>query len=86
MKKFVSLFAILAMLYSCGGGSRGELVGAQGKKWHPQKPYGMALIPGGSFIMGKSDDDKAALANAVIPRDPGIRQPDRLPSNATRRT
>ncbi len=64
MKKFVSLFAILAMLYSCGGGSRGELTGAQGKKWHPQKPYGMALIPGGSFIMGKSDDDKAALANA----------------------
>lgn len=64
MKKFVSLFAILAMLYSCGGGNRGELVGAQGKKWHPQKPYGMALIPGGSFIMGKSDDDKAALANA----------------------
>ncbi|GGX26687.1 gliding motility lipoprotein GldK [Aquimarina muelleri] len=64
MKKFVSLFAILAMLYSCGGGNRGELVGAQGKKWHPEKPYGMALIPGGSFIMGKSDDDKAAIANA----------------------
>ncbi len=64
MKKFVSLFAILAMLYSCGGGNRGELIGAQGKKWHPQKPYGMALIPGGSFIMGKSDDDKAAIANA----------------------
>ena len=64
MKKFVSLFAIVAMLYSCGGGNRGELVGAKGKKWHPEKPYGMALIPGGSFIMGKSDDDKAALANA----------------------
>lgn len=64
MKKFVSLFAIVAMLYSCGRGNRGELVGAQGKKWHPEKPYGMALIPGGSFIMGKSDDDKAALANA----------------------
>ncbi|WP_378186465.1 gliding motility lipoprotein GldK [Aquimarina sp. W85] len=64
MKKFVSLFAILAMLYSCGGGNRGELTGVQGKKWHPQKPYGMTLIPGGSFIMGKSDDDKAALSNA----------------------
>ncbi|AXT56806.1 gliding motility lipoprotein GldK [Aquimarina sp. MMG015] len=64
MKKFVSLFAIVAMLYSCGGGNRGELVGVKGKKWHPEKPYGMALIPGGSFIMGKSDDDKAALANA----------------------
>jgi len=64
MKKFISLFAILAMLSSCGGGNRGELIGAKGKKWHPQKPYGMALIPGGSFIMGKSDDDKAALSNA----------------------
>ncbi|MFC5048255.1 gliding motility lipoprotein GldK [Aquimarina hainanensis] len=64
MKKVVSLFAILAMLYSCGKGNRGELVGVKGKNWHPEKPYGMTLIPGGSFIMGKSDDDKAALSNA----------------------
>lgn len=64
MKKFVALFAVMAMLYSCGGGNRGELIGAQGKKWHPEKPYGMALIPGGSFIMGMADDDKAALSNA----------------------
>jgi hypothetical protein len=25
-------------------------------KWHPEKPYGMTLVPGGAF-MGKSDDD-----------------------------
>jgi hypothetical protein len=29
----------------------------QGGKWHPEKPYGMTLVPGGAFIMGKSDDD-----------------------------
>jgi formylglycine-generating enzyme required for sulfatase activity len=23
----------------------------------PEKPYGMTLVPGGAFIMGKSDDD-----------------------------
>ncbi len=64
MRKIVSLFALAAILVSCGGGNRGELTGVKGKKWHPVKPYGMTLIPGGSFIMGKADDDKAALANA----------------------
>ncbi len=64
MKKVIALFAILALLYSCGGGNQGELVGVKGKKWHPEKPYGMSLIPGGSFIMGKSDDDRPALSNA----------------------
>ena len=64
MKKIIALFAILALLYSCGGGNHGELVGVNGKKWHPEKPFGMSLIPGGSFIMGKSDDDRPALNNA----------------------
>lgn len=57
MKKFIALAAIVAFLFSCNSGDRGELVGVKGKKWHPEKPYGMTLIPGGSFIMGKSDDD-----------------------------
>ena len=64
MKKFVLLIAVLALLTSCGSGDRGELVGVKGKKWHPEKPYGMTLIPGGAFIMGKSDDDLAGLKNA----------------------
>ena len=38
-----------------------ELVGVKGKKWHPEKPYGMELIPGGAFIMGKADDDFAGV-------------------------
>lgn len=57
MKKFITLTAIVTFLISCNSGDRGELVGVKGKKWHPEKPYGMTLIPGGSFIMGKSDDD-----------------------------
>jgi hypothetical protein len=27
----------------------------------PEKPYGMTLVPGGAFIMGKSDDDVASI-------------------------
>lgn len=64
MKKFVLLTVVLAVLTSCGSGDRGELVGVQGKRWHPEKPYGMALVPGGSFIMGKADDDVAAIQDA----------------------
>ena len=64
MKKFALLTAVLALLASCGSGDRGELVGAKGKKWHPEKPYGMTLVPGGAFIMGKSDDDLAGVQDA----------------------
>lgn len=64
MKKCISLIAVLALLAGCGRGDRGQLVGAEGKKWNPEKPYGMTLIPGGAFIMGKSDDDLADQKNA----------------------
>lgn len=65
MNKIVSLIAIVLLLVSCGGGSdRGQLVGVDGQKWHPERPYGMVLVPGGSFIMGKSNDDIAASKNA----------------------
>ena len=64
MKKFVLFTAVLALLSSCGSGDRGQLVGVKGKKWHPEKPYGMTLVPGGAFIMGKSDDDLAGVQNA----------------------
>lgn len=64
MNKIVSLVAVVLMLTACGRGNRGQLVGAGGKSWHPERPYGMVLVPGGSFIMGKSSDDIAALRNA----------------------
>lgn len=64
MKKFIVLTAIVSFLFSCNSGDRGELVGVKGKKWHPEKPYGMTLIPGGSFIMGKPDDDFVGVMDA----------------------
>ena len=64
IKKFILLTTVFAMLASCGSKNRGELVGVQGKKWHPEKPYGMELIPGGAFIMGKADDDLAGVNDA----------------------
>jgi len=64
MKNFLLLTVVLAFLTSCGSGDRGQLVGVKGKKWHPEKPYGMELIPGGAFIMGKSDDDLAGIQDA----------------------
>lgn len=64
IKKFILLTTVFAMLSSCGSKDRGELVGVQGKKWHPEKPYGMELIPGGAFIMGKADDDLAGVNDA----------------------
>jgi gliding motility-associated lipoprotein GldK len=52
-------------MISCGRSSdKGELVGVKGGKWYPEKPYGMTLVPGGSFIMGKSDDDLAQVEDA----------------------
>ncbi|WP_291104838.1 MULTISPECIES: gliding motility lipoprotein GldK [unclassified Flavobacterium] len=66
MKKFIAFTAILSLLIGCGKSSdKGELVGVKGGKWHPEKPYGMTLIPGGSFIMGKSDDDVANVGDAT---------------------
>lgn len=65
MRKFLFLSIASALVLSgCGNRTSGELVGAQGKKWHPEKPYGMELIPQGSFIMGKQEQDQAYAQNA----------------------
>ncbi|NNF19004.1 MAG: gliding motility lipoprotein GldK [Flavobacteriaceae bacterium] len=65
MKKLLLIpIAFVFLLSSCGSKSKGELVGVQGKKWHPEKPYGMELIPRGAFIMGKQDEDVAKVYNA----------------------
>jgi|TARA_R110002012_G_scaffold24690_4_gene82249 sulfatase modifying factor 1 len=65
MKKLLVLTAVLALLVSCGkSNDKGQLVGVKGKKWHPEKPYGMTLVPGGAFIMGKADDDLAGVQDA----------------------
>jgi len=60
MKK-ISLYILIALLvYGCGSNDQGELVGVKSQsKWHSKKPLGMVLIPGGSFTMGKEDEDVA---------------------------
>lgn len=63
MKKIFILIAIVLLLSGCGN-KRGELVGVKQKKWFPEKPYGMTLVEGGAYIMGKADDDMAQLQNA----------------------
>lgn len=66
MKK-VALFAlILVFFYSCGSSNdRGELVGVKSKrKWFAEKPFGMVYIKGGSFTMGKQDEDPLGAMNA----------------------
>lgn len=64
MKRYLFLIVFASFLASCSKGDRGQLVGAKGEKWHPTKPLGMTEVPGGSFIMGKSDEDIAGLENA----------------------
>jgi gliding motility-associated lipoprotein GldK len=55
----------LTLLIGCGkSGDKGELVVPKGAKWHPEKPFGMSLVSGGSYIMGKSDQDLAGIDDA----------------------
>ncbi|HJN54702.1 MAG TPA: gliding motility lipoprotein GldK, partial [Flavobacteriaceae bacterium] len=59
MRKFLALSLLFIFALSCGSKSgskrsKGELVGVKGKKYYPEKPFGMVLVPGGAFIMGKS--------------------------------
>jgi len=64
MNKAVIFALLIAVFYSCGSNDRGELVGVKvKKKWFSEKPFGMALIPGGSFTMGKQDEDIIGTLN-----------------------
>ena len=64
MRKIFLITIVIAFVTSCGSKDKGELVGVKGKKWHPENPYGMSLVPGGAFVMGKSDDDIADVQDA----------------------
>ena len=54
MKRLLVLLSVSLLLISCGNKNRGELIGVKQKKWFGEKPYGMQLIEGGAYIMGKS--------------------------------
>ncbi|MDY0780238.1 gliding motility lipoprotein GldK [Tenacibaculum sp. IB213877] len=66
MKKVALLTLLVTIIYSCGSnGDRGELVGVKSKrKWFAEKPYGTVFIKGGSFTMGKQDEDPLGAMNA----------------------
>ena len=65
VKRLLFLFTLFILILSCGAPSnRGELIGVKQKKWFGEKPYGMVLVEGGAYIMGKSDEDIAQLRNA----------------------
>ena len=66
MKKITVFALLLSLIYACGSsGDRGELIGEKSKrKWFAEKPFGMAKIPGGSFTMGKQDEDPLGAMNA----------------------
>ena len=64
MKKILVFVLVGILTASCGTKNRGELIGVKQKKYFSEKPYGMTLIEGGSYIMGKSDEDVAQLLNA----------------------
>ncbi len=68
MKKLnlILLLVTIALLSSCkSGNDRGQLTGVNSnKKFFPEKPFGMVLIPGGAFTMGKGDEDVAGSFSA----------------------
>ena len=64
MKRHLVLLTLCLFVASCGSKNRGELIGVKQKKWFGEKPFGMTLVEGGAYIMGKSDEDIAQLQNA----------------------
>nr|WP_320117636.1 SUMF1/EgtB/PvdO family nonheme iron enzyme [uncultured Marinifilum sp.] len=69
MNKLFTTLCVIVLLFLSSCGSRtgnGELVGAGPRgKWFEPKPYGMVLIPRGSFTMGPNDQDVAWALNAT---------------------
>ncbi|WDF78899.1 SUMF1/EgtB/PvdO family nonheme iron enzyme [Mucilaginibacter sp. AW1-7] len=60
MKQIYFLIVVLAggVLSGCGsGGDRGEVAGVPQRSFKAEVPYGMVYIPGGSFMMGQTDQD-----------------------------
>ena len=59
MKKLAYLSAAILIVTGCSSGSNGELVGVQDRSsnYNSAPPYGMVMIPQGSYRMGPSDQD-----------------------------
>jgi gliding motility-associated lipoprotein GldK len=68
MRKTAIIILLITLAYSCGssggGNDKGDLVVEKSKyKWRAETPTGMVLIPGGTFTMGKQDEDDIGALN-----------------------
>ncbi|QJD95635.1 SUMF1/EgtB/PvdO family nonheme iron enzyme [Mucilaginibacter robiniae] len=59
MRRFYFLLLLLsgAVWSGCGTSDRGEVVGVRQRLFRPELPYNMVYVPGGSFLMGQTDQD-----------------------------
>ena len=55
------------VLISCSKNDRGELVGKKANKFFADKPFGMVLIPSGSYTMGPSNP------NVLLDQNPSLK-------------
>ena len=67
MKKRFLITLILMVLISCSKNDRGELVGKKANKFFADKPFGMVLIPSGSYTMGPSNP------NVLLDQNPSLK-------------
>jgi formylglycine-generating enzyme required for sulfatase activity len=65
MRSITALLALLIIVLSCGKRDQGELIGVKTKKFIRVNPHGMVEVPGGSFIMGSSDEDIIDAQNDI---------------------
>jgi formylglycine-generating enzyme len=55
---FLSFFALILVLTSCGSTESGQLVGVANRpKWTNPNPYGMVYVPSGQVHIGQGDQD-----------------------------
>lgn len=65
MKKLFYLFLSCLFFYSCSSSDNGELIGVQDRApAYNVDPFGMVLIPAGSFTLGSGEEDIAWAMNA----------------------
>jgi sulfatase modifying factor 1 len=60
MRQIYSLLVVVVfpVIFSgCRNGGEGELTGVPQRNFRAEVPYGMVYIPGGSYLMGQTDQD-----------------------------
>src|SRR5574344_2775212 len=57
MRKIFFMGLLLFAMYGCSQSGNGELIGVRSIPWSEPTPYGMVLVPQGSFEMGQAEND-----------------------------